>query len=84
MAQSDVDATYFELEQAALEHSLQIHIQQEHEKKKRASSPQHKGNEPSIQAQLEKKLLSSISVSDTAPGHVSVSTQVSHVFNPDN
>lgn len=38
MALSDVDATYFELEQAALEHSLETHVQFEHGKKQRASS----------------------------------------------
>ena len=38
MAASDVDATYFELEQAAVEHSLQSHIQHEHGKKKSANS----------------------------------------------
>lgn len=38
MARSDADATYFELEQAALEHSLATHMQHEHGKKKRASS----------------------------------------------
>eukprot|EP00428_Durinskia_dybowskii_P051081 CAMPEP_0170321626 /NCGR_PEP_ID=MMETSP0116_2-20130129/61579_1 /TAXON_ID=400756 /ORGANISM="Durinskia baltica, Strain CSIRO CS-38" /LENGTH=86 /DNA_ID=CAMNT_0010574461 /DNA_START=28 /DNA_END=285 /DNA_ORIENTATION=- len=40
MALSDVDATYFELEQAALEHSLETHLQLEHGKKQRASSSQ--------------------------------------------
>ncbi len=38
MALSDVDATYFELEQAALEHSIETHVQLEHGKKQRASS----------------------------------------------
>lgn len=40
MELSDVDATYFELEQAALEHSLETHMQLEHGKKQRASPTQ--------------------------------------------
>jgi hypothetical protein len=39
---SDMDATYFELEQAALEHSLLSYRQQENGKKKRASTPDSK------------------------------------------
>ena len=77
LAQSDVDATYLELEQAALEHSLQIHIQQEHGKKKRASSPKQNGNDSDLQAKLEKKLLSNISASVSLPCTASVSMQVS-------
>jgi hypothetical protein len=37
-----MDATYFELEQAALERSLESYKQQEHGKKKRASTPDSK------------------------------------------
>lgn len=45
MALSDVDATYFELEQAALEHSLASHQQFEHGKKQSASSNDQKSVE---------------------------------------
>jgi hypothetical protein len=38
-----MDATYFELEQAALERSLISYRHQEHGKKKRASIPNSKG-----------------------------------------
>jgi hypothetical protein len=38
MSMSDMDATYFELEQAALEHSLRPFNQNDHESKKRAST----------------------------------------------
>lgn len=38
-----MDATYFELEQAALERSLESYKQQEHDKKKRASTPESRG-----------------------------------------
>lgn len=51
MALSDVDATYFELEQAALEHSLETHVQLEHGKKQRASSShEHKSRDHSRSA----------------------------------
>jgi hypothetical protein len=78
MAQSDVDATYFELEQAALEQSLQTHTQHEHGKKKRASSPIQDGNEERLYVLPDdSNHLERISLTDTLPAPTNVSDSVS-------
>jgi len=66
MAQSDADATYFELEQAALENSLKIYMQQEHGQKKRASSPKQEKHERR-QSQLESKSRGSSTTAKSLP-----------------
>jgi hypothetical protein len=69
MARSDADATYFELEQAALEHSLESNLQFEHGKKQRASSSndQKSGERRTI----ENTLPSSLDIASPAPLTVS-------------
>jgi len=69
MALSDVDATYFELEQAALEHSLESHFHLEHGKKQSASTSPYK---PSGNMATNNSLTSTISSEASASLSVSL------------
>lgn len=72
MALSDVDATYFELEQAALEHSMQSHFHSEHGKKQSASTGREKKGDDSDSNSIP----SSLPDSATASRSVSVGQEV--------